>query len=90
LSPGLRANLITIIGLIAATLTTASFIPQVIKSWKDKSAKDLSLGMVLIFCSGVILWLVYGILNGDAPLILSNTVTLVLSLTLVILKIRYG
>ncbi len=83
-------NFITLIGLVAATLTTASFIPQVIKSWKNKSAKDLSLGMFVLFCSGVLLWLVYGILNKDAPIILSNTVTLVLSLTIIILKIRYG
>ena len=78
---------ITIIGLVAATLTTSSFIPQVIKSWREKSAKDLSLGMFVIFCSGVFLWLVYGILNQDVPVILSNAITLVL---VSILKIKHG
>ncbi|MGH7495674.1 MAG: SemiSWEET transporter [bacterium] len=86
----LRKNLVTIIGLIAATLTTTAFIPQVVKSWKNKSARDLSLGMFILFCSGVLLWLIYGILSKDAPIIFSNTVTLVLSLTIIILKIRYG
>ena len=86
----LRTNLITIIGLTAATLTTTAFIPQVVKSWKNKSASDLSLGMFVIFCSGVLLWLVYGILNKDAPIILSNTVTLFLSLAIIVMKIRYG
>ena len=46
--------------------------------------------MFVIFCSGVLLWLVYGILNRDAPIILSNTVTLVLSLAIIVMKIRYG
>ena len=81
---------ITIIGLVAATLTTSSFIPQVIKSWREKSAKDLSLGMFVIFCSGVFLWLVYGILNQDVPVILSNAITLVLVSILLVLKIKHG
>ncbi len=83
-------NFTTILGLVAATLTTAAFIPQVIKSWKAKSAKDLSLGMFVIFCCGVFLWLVYGLIKNDAPLILSNAFTLILALTILILKIRYG
>jgi len=81
---------ITVIGLIAAALTTTAFVPQVVKSLKTKSAKDLSLGMFAMFCCGVFLWLVYGILNEDLPLILSNTITLLLAITLLILKIRHG
>ncbi len=81
---------ITIIGLIAATFTTISFVPQVVKSWRTKSAKDLSLGMFAIFCTGVFLWLIYGIINRDLPIILSNAVTFVLAVTILILKIRHG
>ncbi len=81
---------ITVIGLIAAAFTTTAFVPQVLKSLKTKSAKDLSLGTSAMLCCGVLLWLVYGILNGDAPIILSNAITLLLAVTLLILKIRHG
>jgi len=83
-------NYITLIGLIAATLTTISFLPQAIKSWKTRSAKDLSLGMFVTFCTGVLLWLIYGLLSRDLPIILSNAVTFVLALAILILKIRHG
>jgi len=83
-------NYTTLIGLVAATLTTISFLPQVIKSWKTRSAKDLSLGMFVTFCAGVLLWLIYGLLNRDLPIILSNAVTFVLALAILILKIRHG
>jgi MtN3 and saliva related transmembrane protein len=83
-------NFITIIGLVAATLTTTAFLPQAIKSWRTKSAKDLSLGMFAIFCTGVFLWLIYGLLNHDLPIILSNAMTLVLALTILVLKIKHG
>lgn len=80
---------ITMLGLVAASLTTVAFIPQVHKTWKTKSAKDLSLGMYLIFTSGVILWLVYGILKSDIPIIAANVVTLSLTLILLYFKIFY-
>jgi len=81
---------ITVIGLIAAAFTTTAFVPQVVKSFKTKSAKDLSLGTSAMFCCGVFLWLVYGILNEDLPLILSNAITFFLAITLLVLKIRHG
>lgn len=80
---------ITMLGLVAASLTTVAFIPQVHKTWKSKSAKDLSLGMYLIFTSGVILWLIYGILKSDIPIIAANVVTLSLTLVLLYFKIFY-
>ncbi len=80
---------IMILGLVAAGLTTVAFIPQVHKTWKTKSAKDLSLGMYLIFTSGVILWLIYGILKDDIPIIAANVVTLSLTLVLLYFKIFY-
>lgn len=80
---------IMILGLVAAGLTTVAFIPQVHKTWKSRSAKDLSLGMYLIFTSGVILWLIYGILKEDIPIIAANVVTLSLTLILLYFKIFY-
>lgn len=82
-------SFILILGLTAATLTTIAFIPQVIKTWKTKSADDLSLGMYSIFCTGAILWLIYGILIEDIPVIAANTVTLILVLTVLFFKLFY-
>jgi len=59
------------LGLLAGLLTTISFLPQAIKTWKTKSAKDLSLQMFLIFCTGVVLWLAYGLLTSNIPIIVS-------------------
>ena len=78
-----------IIGLIAATLTTAAFVPQVIKAWKTKATKNLSLTMYLIFFTGVLLWLVYGIHLNSLAMIVSNIITAILALILIILKLKY-
>lgn len=80
---------IDILGLVAGTLTTIAFLPQVIKTWKSKSAKDISLTMFLLFCVGVSLWLVYGIINGDLAIIVSNIMTLVLASSILYFKLRY-
>jgi MtN3 and saliva related transmembrane protein len=77
------------IGLIAGLLTTTAFIPQVLKIYRTKSGKDISARMFSLFSAGLVLWLIYGILLRSMPLILSNVVTLVLSLTIIVLKIRY-
>lgn len=82
--------IITIIGLLAGALTTIAFVPQVLKTWRTKSTDDLSLGMYLIFCCGVILWLTYGIIKNDLPIILANGVTLVLALSILLLKMIYN
>jgi MtN3 and saliva related transmembrane protein len=79
----------TLCGTLAGTLTTISFLPQLIKILKTKSAHDISLGMFLIFCAGVSLWLAYGILLNDVPIIVSNTVTLILSSSILFLKVKY-
>lgn len=78
-----------ILGTAAGTLTTLAFLPQVLKTWKSKSAKDISFGMFLLFSLGVLLWLLYGFAIGALPVILANTVTLVLALAIVVMKIRY-
>lgn len=82
-------TLIDLIGSLAGTFTTIAFIPQVIKTWRSGSAEDISLSMFLLFTSGVVLWLVYGIALGAWPIIIANTITLLLALTIVTLKIRY-
>ncbi len=78
-----------IIGWLAAFLTTFSFVPQAIKVYKSKSTKDISLYMFLIFTIGVLSWLIYGIIISNLPVILANAVTLVLSLFILIYKLRY-
>ncbi len=77
------------IGLIAGSLTTISFLPQVIKTWKSRSAKDLSLVMFSLFCTGIFLWLIYGLLIHSWPVILSNAFTLVLSSTILFFKLKF-
>lgn len=82
-------ELVTIIGLIAGSLTTISFLPQVIKTWKSKSAKDISLSMFLSFCLGVVLWIIYGLLLGDLPIVIANFITLILAGTILFFKFQY-
>jgi len=77
------------IGFFAAFCTTIAFVPEVIKVYKSKSTKDISLYMFLIFTIGVLSWLIYGIIIFNIPVILANAVTLVLSLIILIYKLRY-
>jgi len=77
------------IGFVAAFCTTFAFLPQAIKVWKTKSTKDISLFMFIIFTFGVFSWLIYGISISDKPIILANSITLVLSLFILIYKIKY-
>ncbi|SMO70737.1 MtN3 and saliva related transmembrane protein [Fodinibius sediminis] len=79
-----------ILGLVAGMLTTIAFIPQVVKTWKTKSADDLSLGMYVAFCLGVSLWLIYGFIVSDLPIIAANLVTLSLAITLLYFKLTYN
>ncbi len=77
------------IGLVAGVLTTVSFLPQVIKTYKSRSAKDLSLVMFSLFAMGVLLWLVYGIAINKTPIIVANSVTLVLAILLLGFKLKF-
>ncbi|MBX3307485.1 MAG: SemiSWEET family sugar transporter [Nitrospira sp.] len=81
---------VTTLGLTAGTLTTIAFIPQIVKARQSKSTGDLSWGMVTIFSTGVLLWLIYGIWIDSLPVILANAVTLLLQCGIIALKIRYG
>lgn len=79
----------TIIGLTAATLTTLSFVPQVVKTWKMKETRDISLSMFLILGIGIILWTVYGFMIQDLPVILANCVSFIFIAIIIFLKVRY-
>ncbi|KKD39218.1 MAG: SemiSWEET transporter [Limnoraphis robusta] len=82
-------DLITAIGLLAGSLTTISFLPQVIKTWKTKSTRDVSLQMFVLFCSGVFLWIVYGLLIGNIPIVATNIVTFSLASMILFFKLKY-
>jgi MtN3 and saliva related transmembrane protein len=86
----MKINLITIIGLIAAICTNWAFLPQVIKTIKSRETKSISLSMYVVFTLGVFIWLIYGLLTYDIPIIAANLISFILSLIVLILKIRYG
>lgn len=80
----------TIIGLIAASLTTLAFLPQTIKTWKTKKTKDISLPMYVTFIIGMSIWLYYGFKIDSLPLIAGNIVSLIFAIPVLILKIKHG
>ncbi|MDV3310383.1 MAG: SemiSWEET transporter [Cyclobacteriaceae bacterium] len=82
-------DMIQMLGLVAGACTTIAFLPQVIKTWKSRSAKDLSLSMFSIFTLGVGLWLIYGFLDNNIPVIAANFITLMLAATLLVFKFRF-
>ncbi|MEI6444379.1 MAG: SemiSWEET transporter [Nostocales cyanobacterium ELA583] len=82
-------NFITILGLVAGALTTIAFLPQMFQIWRTKSARDVSYVMLIVFMSGLFLWLIYGIILGALPVILANGVTLFFNLIILWLKIKY-
>lgn len=79
----------TIIGLTAGFCTTIAFLPQAVKTWKTKSAKDISLGMYSVFCTGILLWLAYGIMINDIPIILTNIVSMILASSILYFKLSF-
>ncbi|MBN3947042.1 MAG: SemiSWEET transporter [Nostoc sp. NMS7] len=82
-------NATTILGLFAGILTTISFLPQVIKIWKTKSAKDVSLRMVCTYIAGTCMWLVNGFIHKDLPILMTNFFGLILNCLIVWFKIKY-
>ena len=78
------------VGYVAAILTTISFVPQVLKVWRTRSAKDVSLGMYSLFTLGIFIWLVYGVLIESWPVILANFITLVLAGMVLAMKLKFG
>ena len=80
---------ITVIGLVAAAFTTFAYVPQAVQTIKTKNTKSLSLLMYVIMTIGIVLWLSYGILLKDLPIIIANTVTLIFAGIILVLKIKY-
>ena len=80
---------LTLLGLVAGGLTTLSFVPQVRKIWRTKSAEDVSLLMFAAFCVGVSLWIAYGVMKGEIAIIVTNAVTLVFGAAIVWMKLKF-
>ena len=80
---------VAIVGYIAGALTTISFVPQVMRAWKLKETRDLSLAMLILFAAGILLWTWYGIWTESLPIIVANVITFLLILVLLGLKFRY-
>ncbi len=80
----------TLIGLIAGLLTSIAALPQVVKTWRSRHARDLSIWQPLLLSLGVALWLIYGMLIGDTPLILANITPLICNLLLTVMKLKFS
>lgn len=78
-----------IVGFLAGTCTTACFVPQVIKTLRSRSTRDISLGMWCLLFAGTALWLVHGLEIGSSPIIAANGVTIILVTIVLIMKLRY-
>jgi MtN3 and saliva related transmembrane protein len=78
-----------IVGLVAATLTTSSFVPQVYKAWKTKDVEGVSLTMFIAMFIGVILWLIYGYSIRSLSMVIANIVTSILCMAVLVLKIKH-
>ncbi len=83
-------TILEILGLSAGTITSITFLPQVIRIWKTKSAKDLSLSMLGLLILGVAMWLIYGIIARDIAIIYTNSMVLLMSLVMVFFKFRFN
>ena len=83
-------NYISIIGLVAGTCTTVSFIPQLIKTYKMRETKDISLMTYSVLAVGILLWTIYGILINDLPVVAANGISFVFACSIVAMKIKYG
>ena len=77
------------LGLLAGACTSSAVLPQLIKTWRTKKADEISLGMFVIFVSGLIMWLVYGFSKSDVPLIAANGLALVLYGTMLFFKLKF-
>lgn len=82
-------KLVEILGLAAGTITSITFLPQVIRIWKTRSVKDLSMLMVLLLITGTSLWLTYGLMMKDTAIIYTNVMVLAMSLLIFYFKIKY-
>ncbi len=82
-------DIILIIGLIAAALTTGALFPQLIKVWKTKSTKDISIGMFALTSAGVLVWFIYGLFVNNLPIIIANSLAFIQAVAILFFKIKY-
>ena len=83
-------NYIDVFGFLAALLTTIAFLPQLYKTWQTKSADDVSIIMLILFITGLICWIIYGLKINSIPILVANLITLIFNLSILILKITYS
>ena len=83
-------NYTDLFGFLAALLTTIAFLPQLYKTWKTKSAEDVSLIMLILFITGLISWIIYGLRIHSFPILIANVVTLMFNFSILILKLSYN
>ena len=79
----------TAIGYAAAVVSTFVFVPQVIRTWRLKSARDLSMATLVMMCAGLALWVIYGVLTRQIPVIASNGIVFVMSSSILAMKIKF-
>ncbi|RQO81161.1 SemiSWEET transporter [Acidovorax sp. FJL06] len=79
-----------LIGYLAAALTTCSFVPQALQTFRTRDVSGISLGMYSVFTAGVALWLVYGLALAAWPIVVANAITLALAGAILAMKLRYG
>ncbi len=79
---------IALLGYAAATCTTVAFVPQVLHILRTHSTRDISLGMFVVMTAGVLMWLIYGLIVHDHPLVVANGITFILSLTILVMKLK--
>jgi MtN3 and saliva related transmembrane protein len=84
-----NTDVITLVGFIAGTLTTVAYVPQVVRSWRLKETRDISLSMLVLYAIGVFLWLVYGCWTNSLPIIVANGISEILILILLGIKLHY-
>ena len=82
-------NYIDLSGFLAALLTTIAFLPQLYKTWQTKSADDVSLIMLILFITGLICWIIYGLRINSIPILVANIITFIFNFSILILKITY-
>ena len=83
-------NYIDLFGFSAALLTTIAFLPQLYKTWQTKSAEDVSLIMLILFITGLICWIIYGLKINSIPILIANIITFIFNFSILILKITYS
>ena len=83
-------NYIDLFGFLAALLTTIAFLPQLYKTWKTKSADDVSLIMLILFIIGLLFWIIYGLKINSIPILVANIITFIFNFSILILKITYS